>query len=941
MFKRLSFLIILFVLLSPAFSQTTSVTGTVTDSDGITWTSAKWSVSWISNGLQTNPCVYQLSGHSLCSSFWKSYLNQNGTSDATTGAFSVTLLDNTQIAPSGSKWVFTIQSNTVAPATQYDPLTISGTSEDLSSYLSINSIVPRFPALGPQSFGYSDNEISTVPNPGAYYYNVTNQTTRQWSGPPTNVWQNLTSSSWNGGNVSNAIGAPGLTISGNAAINGQISASNITYKTPSLYGAKSDGKEVFDAVTTANSCTITSASGAFSNAIVGMPIVIVGAGDPAWSGNGQAFTQTIASINAGGTSITVNQDSTGHCPYQSLNPSPYTVFGTDDTIAIQDCITNATLKGSRCTLQQGTISLFTKTLQFTGSTIAKTPGGILDGAGKLIFIPILPLSFPTTVGTGNEVSMWFNASEITSTCEQITSGTIPLSSTSFTVANSSEYSGMISGDWIVISFEPVTGISSLNDWYPFSSGSGTTVTLGHPTRITFDDHSVPYLSNCQGLAFFGLSQYSVPTNIVLKDFTLIIPNVQDGTNHITAMSSQFTRGLTRQNLTVKNAGERAFASNFDYNDIAINDHFSESFRSEYTNSVDDFLAYDIWDNSPDLITGGLPFGNQTGGPSLSYGFGWGTVSHLKIQNPNNAAAIAAYSGMHDSHIEDISIDYNISTANPTAGIISTGGNNNTFSHITCSGTSASVGATCLLIEQDVETPSGGSAICYSQNNNYWDNINASGYNNDILNTQCPGDVNTSVGSKIDQTTGNLIFSTGIQSLSNGYFGNTTTPSLNPVQITGSDTGGLQIPLLSTTVEDSFGSSFSSGDYFSCSNCLQTTLNVDDWSQPYSSVGSASIQIGYINGFNLYFIPSGTSHNTFATFMGSSKFKVDNSGNLIFPGNLQFGGGSQISTSSDIPQVLASPSGGGISCWKTITGTPYVLGTCSTTPSGTPPTCTCN
>lgn len=186
MFKLRKLFVYLFVVLTFVFilslhSQTTSVSANITDSDGTEWSGGTWFAKFIPNPNQSNPCNYQLQGQSLCSAQWDSYLSQSGTLD-NSGNLAITLLDNNQISPVGSKWVFTIQSKTVAPATQYSPITITGSSQNLTTYLSSNSVAPRFPALGFNYYGYADVEISPTPNPGGTYFNITQNCYRVWSG---------------------------------------------------------------------------------------------------------------------------------------------------------------------------------------------------------------------------------------------------------------------------------------------------------------------------------------------------------------------------------------------------------------------------------------------------------------------------------------------------------------------------------------------------------------------------------------------------------------------------------------------------------------------------------------------------------------------------------------------------------------------------------------
>lgn len=213
--KKIIILIIsLFCLVYPSYAQFTTVSATITDFDNVAWSNAQWKVQFVPNPNQPNPCLYNVNGVGLCTSTYSNYTSQNNTTDGS-GALSVTLIDNTQISPSGSQWIFTIQSNTSAPATQYLPLTISGSTMNLTTYLSVNSIVPRI-KLGNLAglYAYSDIEI-TNQTQGNMYWNVITQTSRQWTGV---TWQNLVTSSWNGGTVVNPITAPDYNCSGSPSI---------------------------------------------------------------------------------------------------------------------------------------------------------------------------------------------------------------------------------------------------------------------------------------------------------------------------------------------------------------------------------------------------------------------------------------------------------------------------------------------------------------------------------------------------------------------------------------------------------------------------------------------------------------------------------------------------------------------------------------------------
>lgn len=162
----------IFLMFSSLFAsaQTTAVTATITDSDSIVWINANWSVQFVPAPNFPNLNSYTIGGVPITGATYVQYLDQNGTANSS-GAISVTLLDNSQVFPGGSSWRFIVQSNTSAPATTFAPITVSGASQSLSTYLSAGAVAPRFPAIN-NAFGYADVEISIIPQPGGSYYNT-------------------------------------------------------------------------------------------------------------------------------------------------------------------------------------------------------------------------------------------------------------------------------------------------------------------------------------------------------------------------------------------------------------------------------------------------------------------------------------------------------------------------------------------------------------------------------------------------------------------------------------------------------------------------------------------------------------------------------------------------------------------------------------------------
>lgn len=183
--------------------QLTTVSATITDSDSTTWFNARWQVTFVPNPNYPNINQYNINGVLLTSPTYSSYLNQNGVTNGS-GVFSTTLLDNTQIAPTGSSWKFIIQPYASVQASTMPNVTVSGASQSLTTFISSNVIAPRFPAIG-VAFGYIDGEVSAIPNPGGSYYNVTGLVERQWNG---SIWTNLS-----GGGVNSVTGLAPIVVS--------------------------------------------------------------------------------------------------------------------------------------------------------------------------------------------------------------------------------------------------------------------------------------------------------------------------------------------------------------------------------------------------------------------------------------------------------------------------------------------------------------------------------------------------------------------------------------------------------------------------------------------------------------------------------------------------------------------------------------------------------
>lgn len=139
--------IILFFLLSilPALAQFTTVSGTVVDPNGVPYALGTITPLLVSAGTPT------LNGQAYTPPTQAAGLDKNG-------FFSFNVADNTVLQPSGTKWNFTVCSGagTVQPAigkgpvcfTLLNPITISGTSQDLSTALNLRALPLTVPIGG-------------------------------------------------------------------------------------------------------------------------------------------------------------------------------------------------------------------------------------------------------------------------------------------------------------------------------------------------------------------------------------------------------------------------------------------------------------------------------------------------------------------------------------------------------------------------------------------------------------------------------------------------------------------------------------------------------------------------------------------------------------------------------------------------------------------------
>ena len=152
----------------PAFGQTTSVSGTVTDTSGQTWNSGNYTFAFYPSPI--NPIgPYNWSGGAFSPS-----VPIVGNLTASGQISAIALPSNTSIVPSGSQWTVTVCPAATASQCFSKTFVVTGPSMDISSLLT-----PPPPnvtaAVTSQLSAYQDSEISGA-KLGTTYYNLLDST---------------------------------------------------------------------------------------------------------------------------------------------------------------------------------------------------------------------------------------------------------------------------------------------------------------------------------------------------------------------------------------------------------------------------------------------------------------------------------------------------------------------------------------------------------------------------------------------------------------------------------------------------------------------------------------------------------------------------------------------------------------------------------------------
>src|SRR5579862_5588863 len=134
--KKLFLASMLFAFSLAAGAQSTTVTATVTDSDGTLWTNGSWSLTFAPNPQNPNVSQYRIGGAPLSSAV----LNQTGVMDGSAN-LSIVMYDNTAITPVGSGWILNVCPQATAACGVLN-FSTAGSSMDISSTLTATIPAP-------------------------------------------------------------------------------------------------------------------------------------------------------------------------------------------------------------------------------------------------------------------------------------------------------------------------------------------------------------------------------------------------------------------------------------------------------------------------------------------------------------------------------------------------------------------------------------------------------------------------------------------------------------------------------------------------------------------------------------------------------------------------------------------------------------------------------
>jgi hypothetical protein len=410
------------------------------------------------------------------------------------------------------------------------------------------------------------------------------------------------------------------------------------------------------------------------------------------------------------------------------------------------------------------------------------------------------------------------------------------------------------------------GTFKVNSIVQGTSGTFTATLQGQVNETHAGSGASPAVGN-QGLIYFAVTPGSLIDGFYLRNFKVIAPVMGVGSPIIFNFQGTVNPRIENTVLDTPSAQGLEWFMN---RGGKINGNTWNTY-GEVPSSVDVDISQNIFDAAAGELTA---FGNSCPGHptttslDLDLGLGFFTFTDNSIKNYCNSG-VTLFNGIHDGVVRGNRFAYSNTGSNTTDGIVMIGGYNN---HITQNVLAGQTGTTTTGIVTEDSLLYG---INSSQNVVRNNIIVTGGFNTRFF---CQGTLGNDAVWDIDDT------GTEQQLCGGGAGADTITigpatgpPPLNGLNYRGNTTSGEQLLFGSNLAGASFtsavGTKFSSGALFFGHNAVQTTTNLDLWSQPYSTSRSTYLGVDALNGLQYCFNSSGASNAAFASFFTTCPIQV--------------------------------------------------------------------
>ena len=560
-------------------------------------------------------------------------------------------------------------------------------------------------------------------------------------------------------------------------------------------------------------------------------------------------------------------------------------FGTNDHDAINSCIQGGTNANGSCHLMDGAQYMVSTPTSGPNAgagflSIEATGGithGLLDGKANLIFAPASPLT-----GGSNDRLLYVHSSlnacvsGAYSICP-ITTSPISKGATSFTAQFASDVSSLKAGQWLIIQELYAAGQNSYVDWMQVASVSGSTVTTVQPFRMAFPctETIVPGVTGC---GFRVVS--NMTSDVTLRDFSITVPNIFDLAVGRAALGVTATAAvnLTLDKLKGSCAAQECYGDQFTRGTTLdgiywLNELLADEFASDVDLTIKGGSTFSKKAVAINQYRSACAAGTSAEGINLDEGTGFYTINGIFIPE-SCTQGIASLQGVHDGSISDSNIGWLQCVGAPcffnSNAVQFVGSYRNSVHDNTFAGSGSSDASAIYFANETVPA------------------ITAAG--NSASNNKCnTATADFSNGCYLDSGTTDLIDSPGgatSQKLE------TYVPVLAQNTAPGSVYGLIGKPL-SGTVQDSYGSKYSSAGSFLAFNASPNTVGGDSWQAYDAAVPSIEMQMETVFGFSLWSAAAGTcplfGTNPFSTCFGTVPLlQISPTGTAIFSGQVRAG-----------------------------------------------------